>query len=86
MELKAAVTDYIDAYEFHVRWEPLSDIRERAADLLAAMLLARVDGKSPVDYLTEADRTLVRNFAHDRLLGKGISPAAIADDWHSEFG
>jgi 5-methylthioribose kinase len=82
-ELKDAFTDYIDAYESHVTWEPLAEMRERSADLLGAMLLARIDGKSPVDYLTEPDRIWVRNFARGRLLEKGISPTAIAEAWHS---
>ena len=33
---------------------------ERTARLLAALMLARVDGKSPVEYLTAADQNLVR--------------------------
>jgi 5-methylthioribose kinase len=82
-DLENAFTDYVAAYESHVTWEPLTEIRERSADLLVAMLLARIDGKSPVDYLTEVDRIRVRNFAHDRLLEKVISPTAIADAWHS---
>ena len=82
-ELKRAFADYIDAYESHVTWEPLAEIRERSSDLLVAMLLARIDGKSPVDYLAEADRIWVRRFARHKLLEKGTSPAAIADAWHS---
>jgi 5-methylthioribose kinase len=85
-ELKDAFTDYVDAYESHVTWEPLTEIRERSADLLIAMLLARIDGKSPVGYLAEAARIWVRNFARGRLPEKGISPAAIADAWHSLRG
>ncbi|NDF06536.1 MAG: aminoglycoside phosphotransferase family protein, partial [Betaproteobacteria bacterium] len=42
--------------------------------LLAGMLLARVDGKSPVEYLsTEAQRDQVRRFAKPFLL----QPAAL---------
>ena len=85
-ELKDSFADFVDAYESHVTWEPLVKIRERSSDLLAAMLLARIDGKSPVDYLAEADRIWVRSFARDSLLKKGISPAAIADTWHSLSG
>jgi 5-methylthioribose kinase len=82
-DLKDAFTDYVAAYESQVTWEPLTEIRERSADLLVAMLLARIDGKSPVDYLNALDRIQVRNFARDRLIEKCISPNTIADAWHS---
>ena len=44
-------------------WEPRGDLEERAAHLLPALLLARVDGKSPVEYLTEDDKETVRRSA-----------------------
>lgn len=48
-------------YLDNVTWEEPSKIEARTAALLPALLLARVDGKSPVEYLTnEADRTFVR--------------------------
>ncbi len=40
------------------------EISERAAQLLPALLLARIDGKSPVEYITnDLDRDLVRSIA-----------------------
>ncbi len=36
-----------------VNWEPAAALEARTCDLLAGMLLARVDGKSPVEYLRE---------------------------------
>ena len=48
----------------------------RAAHLLPALLLARVDGKSPVEYLAEPQREFVRNCA-TMLIGK---PPARLDD------
>lgn len=41
------------AYLDQVDWEPCLDIEQRAAHLLPALLLARIDGKSPVEYLTD---------------------------------
>ena len=39
-------------------------LEERAARLLPALLLARIDGKSPVEYLTdEASKEIVRRVA-----------------------
>ena len=42
-------TTYLQA----VTWEPAAALEARTCDLLAGMLLARVDGKSPVEYLTQ---------------------------------
>jgi len=58
------------SYFTGVSWEPRSAIEERVATLLPALLLARVDGKSPVEYLDEAQRQEVRQLAR-RLLVSG---------------
>lgn len=42
-----------EAYFDEADWELRSALEARAAELLPALLLARVDGKSPVEYLTE---------------------------------
>jgi aminoglycoside phosphotransferase (APT) family kinase protein len=46
---------------------PFDGLEERAAALLPALLLARVDGKSPVEYLTEKDKEAVRTAARALL-------------------
>jgi aminoglycoside phosphotransferase (APT) family kinase protein len=51
------------AYLAQVDWEPCEAIEQRSAHLLAGLMLGRVDGKSPVEYLTRADRDRVRRFA-----------------------
>lgn len=57
------------AYLAGVRWEPAEQLEARAADLLAGMLLARIDGKSPAEYITtDTDRNRVRRFAIPLLL------------------
>jgi len=44
-----------------VTWEPPEEVEARAARLLPALFLARVDGKSPVEYITaETDKDRVR--------------------------
>ena len=54
----------VEGYFEHVTWESKARLEERAARLLPALLLARVDGKSPVEYVTqEAQRALVRSVA-----------------------
>ncbi|MEO5698900.1 MAG: aminoglycoside phosphotransferase family protein [Casimicrobiaceae bacterium] len=58
-----------DAYVAGVDWEPPDALERRAAELLPALLLARVDGKSPVEYVTlESDRELVRQSAAPLIL------------------
>jgi aminoglycoside phosphotransferase (APT) family kinase protein len=58
-----------DAYRVHVAWEPWPVLEARTAQLLPGLLLARIDGKSPVEYVTdERARDLVRGFARQHLL------------------
>ena len=57
-----------------VSWEDPAALEARSCPLLAGMLLARVDGKSPVEYITtETQREQVRRFAKPFLL----QPAAL---------
>ena len=58
-----------DAYRTHVVWESWPALDVRTARLLPGLLLARIDGKSPVEYLTDdRARTRVRGFARHHLL------------------
>ncbi len=50
--LADSFTQLSQAYLNQVNWEPVAVFEQRAAQLLPALLLARVDGKSPVEYLT----------------------------------
>ena len=51
-----------------VAWEPPHELESRASSLLPGLLLARVDGKSPVEYLTdERSKDLVRRQARAML-------------------
>jgi len=70
------------AYLDGANWEPADEIEARAAALLPALLLARIDGKSPVEYLTEEkDKTFVRETAK-AMLKRG---AKRLEDVHSEW-
>jgi aminoglycoside phosphotransferase (APT) family kinase protein len=44
------------------------EVEARAASLLPALLLARVDGKSPVEYLSEENKSFVRTAARALLV------------------
>ena len=51
-----------------VAWEPPGELESRASSLLPGLLLARIDGKSPVEYLTdEPSKDLVRRHARAML-------------------
>ena len=57
-----------DAYLGGVDWEPAAALEQRAAHLLPALLLARIDGKSPVEYLTDdVSKNTVRRVARSML-------------------
>lgn len=65
------------AYLAQVTWEPRPAIEARTAALLPGLLLARVDGKSPVEYVTdEADKARIRRVAGALLM----RPAARLDE------
>jgi enolase len=56
------------AYLAGVDWEPAAALEQRAAHLLPALSLARVDGKSPVEYLTsDESKNTVRCLARPLL-------------------
>jgi aminoglycoside phosphotransferase (APT) family kinase protein len=51
------------AYRPHVGWEDPAALEARIAALLPALMLARVDGKSPVEYLSASAKDTVRAIA-----------------------
>ena len=61
---RTARTTYLDA----LGKKRAGPVRERVARLLLMLLLARIDGKSPVEYITkEGDKALLRGFAAGML-------------------
>jgi aminoglycoside phosphotransferase (APT) family kinase protein len=58
------------AYLRGVTWEPPAEVEARTATLLPGLLLGRVDGKSPVEYLDPAGQAVVRGAAR-QLLARG---------------
>jgi hypothetical protein len=74
------------AYLAGVSWETASVIEERTARLLPGLLLARVDGKSPVEYLTtEAEKQHVRNVALPLLQYPPVLLASVRAAWAKEM-
>jgi aminoglycoside phosphotransferase (APT) family kinase protein len=63
-------------------WEDVDALERRAAALLPALFLARVDGKSPVEYLNhEAERDEVRRFAIPFVAAPPRNLRELADRW-----
>ena len=72
----------VGAYFTHVGWEPRAALEARTAALLPALMLARIDGKSPVEYLTAAaDKDAVRSFARARVAVPVPTLAPIVTAW-----
>lgn len=72
------------AYLRQVTWESPVRLEERASRLLPGLLLARVDGKSPVEYLTlERTKNLVRRCALALLLSPEERLSDVAARWRS---
>ena len=71
-----------EAYLAGVDWEPRAAIETRAATLLPGLLLARVDGKSPVEYLkADADKDFVREIASRFLRAPPATLAEVRAAW-----
>lgn len=74
------------AYLSRVDWEPAFSLESRAAALLPALLLARVDGKSPVEYITqEHDRDKVRIVSRRLIADPAERLADVARAWREEI-
>jgi tRNA A-37 threonylcarbamoyl transferase component Bud32 len=61
-------------------------VEERAASLLPALLLARVDGKSPVEYLTEErQKAQVRSLARPMIAKPPTRLGEVRDAWRKSL-
>lgn len=84
--LRRSFDALLAAYSAGIAWEPPAALRARAAALLPGLLLARVDGKSPVEYLTrERDGDTLRRIARRLLVEPPNDPDAIRETWRKEF-
>lgn len=60
------------------------DILRRTAHLLPGLMLARIDGKSPVEYITDTtQKDIVRHFTSTLLLAPVDKPSEICASWHT---
>ena len=73
-------------YLSRVTWEPREELEARVARLLAGLFLARVDGKSPVEYITDdAQRDQVRRVARQLLLTPVDTLTHVSQTWSQEL-
>jgi 5-methylthioribose kinase len=80
--LLASFELFVHEYLARVDWEPWQSLEARAAELLPALMLARVDGKSPVEYLTDpAAKALVRSAAAALIEQPVTQLEAVARAW-----
>jgi aminoglycoside phosphotransferase (APT) family kinase protein len=69
-----------------VDWERPDALEARTARLLPALFLARVDGKSPVEYVTdERDRNLVRATALALIAAPPERLGSVRDEWAAKL-
>jgi len=82
----AAFDALSETYLQAVDWEPRIELERRAAALLPGLLLARVDGKSPVEYITdETQRRNVRRVAAALLKQPVDHLRSVSAAWREEL-
>ncbi len=80
--LTDAAAAMVAAYRAGIDWENADALMTRAGALTSALLLARVDGKSPAPYLTEdADRAEIRRRAKRLLAGPDTDLEQLVAGW-----
>ena len=82
--LSGAFTAFCAGYFSTVDWESKQALELRVAHLLPALLLARVDGKSPVEYLNQEQLQRVRARALHLLDAKFPALQPIQAVWYGE--
>jgi 5-methylthioribose kinase len=90
IRILASIAGLWAAYVKHVNWEDSHGLQARTAALIPALMLARIDGKSPVDYLSDQSRAHVRQLAL-QLLGQDHASLSglvqtIANQWTASKG
>ena len=69
-----------------VAWLPAAEVERRVTRLLAGMVLARVRGRSKVEYITEpALQDRIAEFAVGQLTAETASLAVLAGAWRETF-
>ena len=77
--------DFLTAYLAEVTWETKAELEHRIITLLPGLLLARIDGKSPVEYLNADCAGHVRALALEFLTDTTSSFSVLRKRWDQEF-
>ena len=80
----------LEAWSFYIREftpQQREGLEARTARLLLMLMLARIDGKSPVEYLREEiQQRLVRQFVMQQLTsGRRLELANVVNEWFAEI-
>lgn len=78
-QLRECARGVLDAHAAHVDWEAVDSLHRRVAELLPAIVLARVDGKSPLEYLDEQTRRTIRQRALTVLQAEPAPLSVVID-------
>ena len=83
-EFITAYAAFVESYVREVNWEARERLEARCANLLPMLFLARVDGKSPVEYITEeTHKDLVRDTAYRFIRQPAEKLLSIAMHWQT---
>lgn len=78
-ELQEAARAFQTAYASEIDWEEPTDATARIARIVPALMLARVAGASPAEYLDSATREAVRRIAVDALIANRPVESLLPD-------
>lgn len=78
---EAFLTSYRSALDSAERTET---VLQRVARLLPMLLLARVDGKSPAEYLDESEREQVRRLASKAIASTNLTMGDFSQNWFQQ--
>jgi aminoglycoside phosphotransferase (APT) family kinase protein len=74
-----------ETYLAGVSWQPRAEMEALTAALLPALLLGRIDGKSPIEYVTdEREKNQVRDFARRFIATRVDHLDVIREAWGQE--
>lgn len=74
----------VSAYFQGVKWENTSRLESRVLLQLPALMLARIDGKSPVEYIeSEENKNIVRKFARSKIFEPPKELKQLKNAWCS---
>jgi fructosamine-3-kinase len=80
-DLLASARALVAAHADRIDWEAPHACESRVATLLPALALARIDGKSPVEYLDDTARQHVRDLARSLLFDGPTTIEAFLSAW-----